>query len=279
MCRWILLLFVFLFFLGCSPSKPSPYFYKVEKDGKESYLLGTLHYGVSLYELPCNNHIVDKLKTSDLVFLEIVSDDNDRNNDEYFVNYFSPKGRDFKKLSRSSQKFLKNKRISPALSYVGLSVALDLTCVEEALGKSAKETSMDSQVENLARENSISLKALDNKKLREPINDFYGLDYIEKQIAYYPACPAETEILIEDYKLGDVDYYITDSDDVNTKFDEVILKNRNEHWLKEFKKAHHDYDQIFLAAGLFHFIGKFNLIDMLNQEGFMWSGFPALHFN
>ena len=268
MFRCILLFFVFLLFLGCTPSDPSPYFYKVEKDGKESYLLGTVHQGVSLYELPCSHYIVDKLKNSDLVFLEIVSDDNDRNNDEYFLDYFSQNGQDFKSLSRSSQKFLKKKRINPSLSYIGLSTALRFTCLKETLGNSATEISMDSQVEEMAREYEISLKALDNKKLREPINDLYSRDDIEEMIDYYPSCLAETEILNEDYKLGNVDYAITNSDEMSTKSDEILLKNRNEYWLKKFLKAHRSYDQIFLAAGLAHFIDKFNLIDMLNEEGF-----------
>ena len=116
---FLLYLFLFLFILGCSPKSPSPYFWKVAKENKESYLLGTYHFGVSLRELPCSKDIVNKIKSSDLVFLEVAGDDDVVDD---VVNYISPDGDDFKELSSSSQKFLKEKRISNALNFLGFEV-------------------------------------------------------------------------------------------------------------------------------------------------------------
>ena len=48
----------------------SPFAWSVEKDGKTHYVLGTIHAGVSLEDLPCSNKIRGQIENSDLILLE-----------------------------------------------------------------------------------------------------------------------------------------------------------------------------------------------------------------
>ena len=49
---------------------------------------------------------------------------------------------------------------------------------------------------------------------------------------------------------------------------EFLLKHRNEKWLPKILEAFNNYNNIFITAGLFHFITDYNLLDILKTEGF-----------
>ena len=62
-----------LLFLGASLISVSALavpFWKAERDGNHLYILGTIHFGVSLSDIQCHETIENNLKVSDLVFLE-----------------------------------------------------------------------------------------------------------------------------------------------------------------------------------------------------------------
>lgn len=49
----------------------SPFAWSVKKDGKNHYILGTFHAGVSMKkDVPCSNKIITQIESSDLIFLE-----------------------------------------------------------------------------------------------------------------------------------------------------------------------------------------------------------------
>ncbi len=47
-----------------------------------------------------------------------------------------------------------------------------------------------------------------------------------------------------------------------------ILKDRHEKWLPQIIQAHQEYDSFFIAVGLFHFIGEYDMLNLLKKEGF-----------
>ena len=63
--------FLFLGISLISVSASAAPFWKAEREGKQFYILGTFHRGVSLSELQCHETIEDKLKQSGFVFTEI----------------------------------------------------------------------------------------------------------------------------------------------------------------------------------------------------------------
>ena len=51
-------------------SREVPFFWSAEKEGKTIHLLGTIHSGAALEDIACSDKIFERLKASDLVFLE-----------------------------------------------------------------------------------------------------------------------------------------------------------------------------------------------------------------
>ena len=62
---------------------------------------------------------------------------------------------------------------------------------------------------------------------------------------------------------------------IKSVVDTYALKHRNEKWKPKILKAFNNYNNIFVAAGLFHFIYNDNLLDMLKKEGFFIKRFKA----
>lgn len=58
---------------------------------------------------------------------------------------------------------------------------------------------------------------------------------------------------------------------VSDKANEFPLKKRNKLWFQKLKEAFesHEYQNIFLAGGVAHLPGPFNILDRLEEEGFI----------
>ena len=271
----------FLFLtVSCGPlfSANKPYFWKVEKDGKTSHFLGTLHNGIPLTELLCSDTIITQLKNSDLVLTELGEGIVDPQQRKVWKEtlHLSPNNEDFNQLSPESQRFLERNGISKELSYNAMTFALSKLCMRAAVGEEAAQISMDDQVEATAIDLNIPLQALDTLELRRPVKEHtLTKEYIEQRIETFPWCPASIQYLIFYYKRGQsrpyevrgLDRWLQNrySRDENDKW---LLKNRNEKWVDQFKEAHKSYDRIFVAAGNLHFTGAFNLVDILRRDGF-----------
>ena len=130
----------------------SPYFWKVEKDGKTSYLLGTLHESVfikasgetaplpalishkhkhySIDNLPCSNEIQYHLENSDLLFVE--NDSFTEKSKEVATirkqRMLSKDGGDFQALSTRSQEFFKSAGIHDRWNLYGYVTILYQLC-------------------------------------------------------------------------------------------------------------------------------------------------------
>ena len=264
-----------VFTVSCS-SDSKPYFWKAEKDGKTSWLLGTYHNGISLNELLCSDAILVKLKNSDLVLTELGKPLDEQKQSQWNKDlYYSPEGRDFKQLSSESQRFLEQRGVNKQLSYNALSSVLSNLCMEDVIGEVKARISMDEQVESIAIQSGIPLQALDNLELRKPIKNLITKEYIEEMISTLPLCSEFMRAYIASYKKGiPLPYeakglarwvknrYST------TENNELILKNRNEKWFNQYKSAHKNYNHIFIAAGANHFTEAFNLVDMLRRDDF-----------
>ncbi len=272
---YLLLIFCFFsisfFMVSCGfpereeePALEKPFFWKVEKEGKVSYLLGTIHIGISLYELSCSDVILKELRNSDLVFVEVVTDGPASEEVEPFDS-LSPNGEDFKKLNFYSQKFLRRKGVSSEFNCTALNVLVETLCIKEAMGASSLYVEMDGEVESIARAYDIPLKPLDSSESLDPVQAVFTCEHVDKKIEYYPICLADTKDFFQSYKDGSL---IIHEEDRGSDYNRIVLKQRNELWLSKFVSAHNNYDRIFVAAGAAHFIGAFSFIDMLESEGF-----------
>lgn len=255
-----------------------PYFWKVEKDGKTSYFLGTLHHGVSLDELLCSDTIITQLKNSDLVLTELGGGLSDPQQREVWQKtlHISPNNKDFNQLSPESQRFLERNGVRKDLSYTAMFFAISKLCIIGAIGEEAAQVRMDDQVEDTAMQLNIPLQGLDTLELRKPLKEhIMKKEYIEQSIETFPQCPISIQYLIYSYKRGRSSPYEVrglnrwlQNRYSRNENDKWLLKNRNEKWVDQFKEAHKNHDRIFIAAGNFHFTGAFNLVDLLRRDGF-----------
>ena len=152
----------------------------------------------------------------------------------------------------------------------------------------AIDDSIDSQVAKIAQSNEIKIKALDDNS-----NITHDLQAENSKKPIQPINRINIEVLVEisnqifeDFKqsvLQKRQPYISGNREafksIETGSKKALLKNRNESWLKKFTEAHENpkHNSIFIAGGTSHFVGSFNLIDWLREEGFSVNPITCLY--
>ena len=239
------------------------------KAGKVSYWLGTVHLGVSLFRLPCQHDVVEKLENSDACFVESITSEDAQNQHDALL---SPNAEDFKQLDFDSQVFLAGKGLPDNLNYFSYVASLDVLCFAETFGASVLQVMMDQQVQDKAQDEGIPIKALDDSDVLTPLVASTTKEDVVKAIERYPQCLTKVEDFLDKYKNGNLSsddgWGPRQGDNWSTTLSEHGLKDRNKKWMAKFQSMYNNYDHIFVAVGLAHFIGPFNLIDMLKKEGF-----------
>ena len=165
---------------------------------------------------------------------------------------------------------------------------------------------LDVEIQELANTHNILQASLDEKHYIldlyktnvQSINDFHmRIEDIEEKVkGYNKECSPENfrkkygivdqlKELLEKYKRGESLDVLTllrtaiknfgYLDDEQTKISEDhfihnLLRKRNEIWVKKLLSAYESnkYSKVFVAAGTAHFIGPYNVLDMLKKENF-----------
>lgn len=284
--KFILFIISFFFITSCGKSgKYGPYFWKVQKEGKVSYFLGTYHVGVTLEDLQCSKQIKTHLKQSDFLFTEVA--DSDSKPDQKFnkilrdyrktVMLSKENGREFQSLNSNSQIFFRSRNISENLSYMGYMIVLDDLCRDQAFYETgAGAVSLDSQFKAVSQSENIPVGYLDADEDTDAVSDAYiGIRYkhwegvnnedVNGAVSDFKACVSGNVLHINRYIQGNLKIGVA-----SEEHDKALLKDRNEQWVAKFKEVHGsgNYDQVFLAGGVAHFTANFNIIDMLKKDGF-----------
>ena len=287
--RVTLLFIISVFFIvSCGeseePEKFGPYFWKVQKDGKTSYFLGTFHIANTLEHLQCSDKIRSHLESSNLLFTEV--DINSEEQKEFNKQMKekdktltqSEDGHEFKSLNEQSQIFFRSRAMSENLTYIGYAGIVGILCQTQAKVKSgAGAVSIDAQFRAISQSKNIPVKYLDEgmdvNQVAENIStsnlSLINAKFVNAAVSSFETCISDYEKMIKLYRDGAIDINI-----VNIGFSSeqkrVLLKDRNDQWVAKFKEAYGSgkYDQIFLAGGTAHFIADFNVIDMLKKDGF-----------
>ena len=251
------------------PGKQSPYFWKVEKEGKTSYFLGTVHVGVSMDELMCRDEVLQQLAQSDLVFVETPSVQTEAFEQAVLQSLFSADGSEFGQLKPVDQTFLREKGAGENFNWVGLYFFLAAECLKNFLSQNpalSGSVRMDKDIESFASLREIPVNYLDDSAESQMfvLKSFVDRELIEDNIRSYSDCPKQMKQIVESYKTG------KDLPPVSMSPGETdaLLTNRNKKWLNKFVSAIDNYDHIFLAAGVAHFFDPSSLLDMVRKEGF-----------
>ncbi len=196
----------------------------------------------------------------------------------------------FEDLSQKSQDFIKYYDLyAKDKSYYDYLV--DLILREDYEQSYFFEKDLDFEIIELARENDIPIKQLDNNDnfisdLKEEIKKMekakFETNYevtnvnIDQRIEYYITYYIENykttkEALIKEYELKRVSKYKTEdwSSLLGKIESDAILKNRNELWVEKILSTSENADKaLFIASGVLHFVDSDNVLDMLEDKGF-----------
>ena len=315
-----------------------PFAYSAEKDGKTIHLLGTIHFSVSIGELPCSNKILDLLNTSDLIFSEVPKSllillrylgNNTRRiftasarEREEILNTLPEHER--KKVNQiielyNSQiseaiqrivniRFIDKERepfeaLNPEIRNLLISYDVDIhgSYVDHLhsifqilmLGSFFSSPQLDFRITEIAQSRNISIKPLDNEKsllgyfidvISPQSENATEMEIPEMEINSYTINTMTAGIvkmtsndlmfppqMKQGYLSGKKENVLKYISNMSDKTKEFLLKKRNELWFQKLNEAFksHEYQNIFLAGGAVHLFGPFNLLDMLEEEGFI----------
>ena len=156
---------------------------------------------------------------------------------------------------------------------------------------------LDDQIRQLAQTKNIPQSSLDEKDsifdLVRTQTKIASKEQVERAVKRYSRDCQQKEIaevfkvmenMIQKYKNGEsIDFFKMDEqvlkrqgwteDMVKSYKDRLqrnLLKKRNEIWLKKLLSAHvrEDNTNMFVAGGMLHFQGSFNVLDKLRKNGF-----------
>lgn len=303
-CVFLLLIFIFykvyavqeegLSVQGQSRAKAinNPYFWKVEKDGKISHFLGTVHSPISIRELSCSKTIQHHVRNSDLVFVEnnYLSDKHREFVEAHNQLKVSRDGREFQALSKKSQEFLRSRGVSEQLNLYGYTGVLHSLCKYGV--DNIVDLILTSQVTNIADSNNTPIQELNSnkhydrvlRKKRENANAYNRLSDVKFSLEvaflngdinnFSQRCPPQWHVdMMEHYMSGKIDEYIeiawSHITPEQRRSNDLEMQERNLEWLDHFEEAQKSYGHIFLVGGVDHFIGPSSFINMLKDKGYV----------
>lgn len=251
-----------------------PLFWRLEKDGKTSHLLGTMHLGVDPNtRLP--QIVWDKLDAAPAFAMEIDPSqmsavdlsrtDGKTLRDELGEVYW-------KKLedalgAASAKQLLKMKAMIPAtmISVRGLppTPAMDGVLHGRALNQKKKMV----YLETLALELEVLEKWMTAQTLKDLLDDIPGTEQRSKDmLAAYLAGDEAKMQAIQDSERADWKKLGRPEAQYDEQMEDLLYK-RNASWIDPIDKAHAD-GGAFIAVGAAHAIGPRSVIELLEQRGY-----------
>ena len=254
------------------PQVTAPYFYRIEKAGKVSHILGTRHIGVSLAKFPPSVH--DAIKTAKLAVFEVAPDD-DTDVPQKMISLpeaLGPKLWAHYRTLVGAAAADSDQRTTPA------SAAIGMMAMHEDIG-ALLDDEIERQVvaagiptaglEASALQEKLIHEVLDLRALRASIQTTETRQELEdesqKDLARYcagvdepPGTDADSraELLAAGYTNAEVDH-----------IDEVMLYKRNVSWIPRLEKILEQGDA-FIAVGAGHFPGPRGVLALLAARGF-----------
>lgn len=266
--------------VGCdrNPAKrqetlAQPYFWSVEKDGRQSYLLGTMHVGIDASRLP--HSIWQTLERMPVVALEadlsqfgslpVTRTDGTTLRDELGPEYW-------KKLEDAVGNQIASylPPLKPAIAVMELSrIGLEQTPGIDD-GVRARATELGKRFvyfETLAFQFRLFEKWFDTRELKSMLD-------------HLPAVKATTVAMRTAYVTGDVTAMLAVQESERaqwiargrTEADyaelmEDFLYRRNASWIAPIEKLHAE-GGAFIAVGALHLVGPRSVVDLLEKQGF-----------
>jgi uncharacterized protein YbaP (TraB family) len=253
---------------------PHPLFWAVEKDGKTTYVLGTMHMGVDpqaripelvwrkLDEAPAFAMETDLSKAGSL---DVTRHDGGTLHadlgDAYWAKLEQALGAD------TARRMDQMKPMIPAtlLSMRGLP---ETPAMDGALfGRASNENKKIVFLEPIEREEQVLEKWMDVRALEAMLDDLPGGEQHSKDMlaAYIAGDEAKIQALTDAERADFKKSGRTDAE-YDQQMDDLLFA-RNASWVPELEQLHASGGG-FVAVGAMHLIGKRSVLDLLRQRGY-----------
>lgn len=254
------------------PAVTGPYFFRVEKDGKTSYILGTRHVSVPLAKFP--PIVRDTLDSSRLAVFEVApGDDSDSHAPDIdlegsvgsadWSHYAELVGDDTANAVRHGRPAAA--MISMMVEYEDISATLDIEIEHEVAARHIPARGLEtSQFQDELLDQLLDLRAfktaIEQTKTRDELRQDSHDDLVE-YCAGTDDTPGTDEknrkqMLAGGYTSDEIDH-----------LDDVMVYQRNARWIPQLEKLFSNAGT-FVAVGADHTIGDKGIVSLLRARGF-----------
>jgi len=249
-------------------------FWRAEKDGKTTYLLGTMHMGVDP-EARLPQVVWDKLDASKTFAMET-----DLSDPSLMSKMMRTKGSLKEDLGPDYWAKLE-KAVGASLAKTMESMSPAMAGTMMALQHLPKTAPMDGVLLGRAQNQKKSIVYLEPAALQiEVLSKYMGLKALKMMIDMYEDSAAETKRLLDAYVAGDPDALLKvtekqKADALAHGFTEAeyaeqmndMLYKRNASWIEPIEKLHTAGDG-FVAVGALHLVGPKSVLELLEKRGY-----------
>lgn len=277
-----------ILFLGCK-AQTDKSFVKQKNDNtllweisgnglkKPSFLFGTFH-------LLCKDdiHFSDQLKKAmssvDEVYMELKLDDPsvmlsgmmymNMKNGKTIESLYTPE--EYKRLEDYFSDTLK----MPMLLFQKAKPYFLVALLYPRMMNCANPSGVEEELMKIAKEDKKEIKGLETMQFQASVFDSIPYEWqakeLLKNIDSFSVYKNEFETMLNFYKNQQMDSLKTmvgKSEFGSDKYDDLLLKNRNKHWVKQLKEIMKN-KSVLVAVGAGHLVGDSGLIDLLKKAGY-----------
>ncbi len=283
--------------LTACASSDKAFFWKVEKEGRTSYVLGTARHGVEIFDLP--PEVQQRFDSAKTVLLDAKRSLNvDAKKKAEFIKTITVKTKSSKEaspLNKPSRSYFTDSEWQEIVKRI-------LYQHDDKINEIMIEGLTLPEISRYLRKaDKIYLNYQESKALTQSMN----VELAEKayhtnkpvkflsELQTSPACDDEYAVAIIRYQLNNtsrsnVDQLVEYTAAYKEADEEKILKEwpygkklwqclfleKNKVWAEFISKAHAEGAPLFVAAGVSHFIGGGSIFETLTQQGFSVTRYP-----
>lgn len=254
------------------PTVTGPYFYRIEKAGKVSHILGTRHVGVSLTKFPKPVH--DAIASAKLAVFEVAPDDDfdapekkivlrDELGPDLWKRYQELVGTDTAQSIESTTPT--TALLMLVVMYEDIGAMLDMEIEQQVLAAKIPARGLESS----EFQDRLLDKLLDLRMLRAAISSTKDRQELEqesrKDLAEYCAGTDEEPGMDDDMREDLLASGYTAAE--IAKIDDEMVYQRNADWIPKLEKILATGD-VFIAVGADHLTGDKGVVKLLERRGY-----------
>lgn len=244
---------------------------------KPSFLFGTFH-------LLCKDdiHFSDQLKKAvksvDEVYMELKLDDPstmlsgmmymNMKNGKTLESLYTPE--EYKRLEGYFSDTLK----MPMLLFQKAKPYFLVALLYPRMMNCSNPSGVEEELMKIAKEDKKEIKGLETMQFQASVFDSIPYEWqakeLLKNIDSFSVYKNEFDTMVDFYKNQQMDSLKTmvgKSEFGSDKYDDLLLKNRNKHWVKQLKEIMKN-KSVFVAVGAGHLVGDAGLINLLKKAGY-----------